>query len=359
MDVTGDRGDERRLADIEQVLTSTDPDLAEALRTFSLPHKRVWPWHALTAVPVRRAARVATPPRVPGTDGEVVVGVDGSGTSQRAAIWAARQAAEFDRSLTLVYGLSWPACVQAHPQLRVCAEEPVRRWAHTMLDVLADRCRLVGALDVRTRIVPGDPADAVIAGAGAAAFVVVGHDHRSGVTRLIPGSTAFRLTRSCPWPVVVVRDGLAVPHRGAGGPVVVGVDGSAVSGAAVRFAFDFAARHGADVRVVHSAGRLDTGGDYVETDTEADLRQGIGAVGSELAACARKYPGVRADLRTTTGDPARVLLGAADHARLLVVGSHGKGALGRALLGSVSHTVVDRAPCPVAVLPPETLKPLR
>ncbi|MCG8922539.1 universal stress protein [Lentzea sp. CC55] len=47
------------------------------------------------------------------------------------------------------------------------------------------------------------------------------------------------------------------------------------------------------------------------------------------------------------------LLSASAEASLLVVGSHGKGAVRRAFMGSVSHAVVDRASCAVAVLSAE------
>jgi nucleotide-binding universal stress UspA family protein len=52
------------------------------------------------------------------------------------------------------------------------------------------------------------------------------------------------------------------------------------------------------------------------------------------------------------GDPAESIVDAARSERsdVIVVGSHGRGALGRALIGSVSDQVVRRAPCPVLVV---------
>ncbi|MGW3470806.1 universal stress protein [Saccharopolyspora sp. NPDC000995] len=52
----------------------------------------------------------------------------------------------------------------------------------------------------------------------------------------------------------------------------------------------------------------------------------------------------------TLEKPVEALLREAQEASLLVVGSHGRGRLRRAFLGSVSHAVASRAPCPVAVL---------
>lgn len=52
------------------------------------------------------------------------------------------------------------------------------------------------------------------------------------------------------------------------------------------------------------------------------------------------------------GDPAESIIDAAqsEGADMIVVGSHGRGALGRALIGSVSDQVVRRAPCPILVV---------
>jgi nucleotide-binding universal stress UspA family protein len=52
------------------------------------------------------------------------------------------------------------------------------------------------------------------------------------------------------------------------------------------------------------------------------------------------------------GDPAEAIIDAAESegADVIVVGSHGRGALGRALIGSVSDQIVRRAPCPVLVV---------
>lgn len=392
MGATADHGEEHPLAEIERELSATDPELAAALSTMSLsprPLRSTRPWTALVvlglvlllvgwfvgiaavallgagsalvgAAVVRRSTSRPTcrPEEAAMGDGAVVVGVDGTEASARAALWAAGEAVAFGRPLVLVHGLRWPVYAQAYLNLQVdCgAEESARRWAQDVLDELAGRCRAVGAAEVRTEVTTVAPADAVIRGADRAAFIVVGHSDRAGVARLLLGSTAIRLTRSCPWPVVVVRDEAVVPERGSEGPVVVGVDGSPVSGVAVRFAFDFAARHGAEVLVVHAADRVAAG---VEVDAGVEPGAGEGVAAAELAECVRRYPDVRHAVHVGTGAPAEVLIAAGDSARLLVVGSHGKGALSRALLGSVSQEVVNHASCPVAVLPPETADPRR
>ncbi|MFT7840323.1 universal stress protein [Saccharothrix sp. BKS2] len=295
---------------------------------------------------------------------QVVVGVDGTDGAARAAEWAARRAALWGLPLLLVHGLRWPLYEQVHlhQPVDVAGEEAMRQWARDLLDDVARRCRARGAVDVRAEVVPGDPADVLVRAAERAAFVVVGHSDGGGVTSVLLGSTAAQVVQACARPVVVVRAGEggageedageedaggggtrgdAGEARGEGGPVVVGVDGSPIGGRALRFAHEFAERAGVGLLAVHAVA---DGAVPYRVEEDADL-----------AECARLHPGVRARVEVVPGPPVEVLLAAARTAGLLVVGSHGAGVVRRALFGSVSQSVVDRAACPVAVLPPHAV----
>lgn len=59
---------------------------------------------------------------------------------------------------------------------------------------------------------------------------------------------------------------------------------------------------------------------------------------------------VPVDLQVLEGYPGRALVQAAQGAELLVVGSRGRGALGRMLLGSVGLHCASHAPCPVVIV---------
>lgn len=129
--------------------------------------------------------------------------------------------------------------------------------------------------------------------------------------------------------------------------VVVGVDGSPASDSALAWAAAEAVDHGARVVLV----RVEEGlGDLpVPTDTwhrrEQELR--------ELAASLRDtHPGlddVTSELRE--GAPGPVLVARAADADLLVVGTHGKGAFSRAVLGSASSYCAVHAVVPTVVVP--------
>jgi nucleotide-binding universal stress UspA family protein len=70
----------------------------------------------------------------------------------------------------------------------------------------------------------------------------------------------------------------------------------------------------------------------------------------QLAGWQDKYPGVSVEARVIHRQlPAAALIELGHRARMIVVGSHGRGGFTRLLLGSVSHAVAQHATCPVAV----------
>ena len=130
-------------------------------------------------------------------------------------------------------------------------------------------------------------------------------------------------------------------------PVVVGVDGSEGSQRALRWAAEYARMSGAPLHAV-MAWDLPTNygmpATYDDVDftkeAEAKLEQTLAAVG-DLGAVQQ---------RVEQGHPAAVLVSASEHARLLVIGSHGHGVFAASLLGSVSHKCIHHAQCPVVVV---------
>lgn len=137
----------------------------------------------------------------------------------------------------------------------------------------------------------------------------------------------------------------------AGGGLVVGVDGSEGSLRALRWALREARVHTAPVRAVlawsyldQSPGSFDVA--YGENDARARLDGALEAVAGEVG-------DVEVERVVVCDLPARALLANAGDADLLVVGSRGVGGFKGLLLGSVSHQVVQHAPCPVVVVPGE------
>ncbi|MFE1922102.1 universal stress protein [Streptomyces asoensis] len=135
-------------------------------------------------------------------------------------------------------------------------------------------------------------------------------------------------------------------------PLVMGLDGSDESLAAVDWAVDEAARHGLALRLVH-ASRWER---YERAVLSAGRGRPSGRVLAEnLVAAAAERAALRdPDVKVTTDivpdDAVDVLLRESDNAFALVTGSRGRGELTGALLGSVGLAVAARARCPVIVV---------
>lgn len=141
------------------------------------------------------------------------------------------------------------------------------------------------------------------------------------------------------------------------GVVVVGVDGSPGSVAALEFALRDAARRGAAVRVVAAVQPPE----YWATAYGPVPLPPSAALLDEARAAARRWTDETAarlgldvplEVVTASGSPGRVLLDSCGDADLLVVGHRGRGAVGSVLLGSVGLHCVLNAACPVTVVRP-------
>ena len=143
-------------------------------------------------------------------------------------------------------------------------------------------------------------------------------------------------------------------HR-TGRRIVAGTDGSPSSMSALRWAIRQAALTGAAVDAVMAWCYPAAAGGYgwAPTGMEGsfDFRENAEKVLADAIGTACD-PGSEVPVRARVleGNPAQVLLDAADGADLLVVGSRGHGGFAEALLGSVSQHCVHHAHCPVVVI---------
>ncbi|GAA2558731.1 universal stress protein [Pseudonocardia hydrocarbonoxydans] len=143
--------------------------------------------------------------------------------------------------------------------------------------------------------------------------------------------------------------------------IVVGVDGSAGSREALRYAMRDAARRGARLAVVRvfepPQDRPAPYGlyglprppslDELTANVESTTRTMVGEVAAELGPEGAAVP---ADVVALLGSPAKVLVEQARRADALVLGHRGRGALASALLGSVGLHCVLHATCPVTIV---------
>jgi nucleotide-binding universal stress UspA family protein len=139
--------------------------------------------------------------------------------------------------------------------------------------------------------------------------------------------------------------------------IVVGVDQSAGSLAALRFAFEEARLRDATLRVVHAwqygyigVGFMEASYPLVGGDIKELQDAGEAALEATVREAIPDTDGMAIERRVMEGRPAEVLVEQSLGADLLVVGSRGHGGFAELLLGSVSHQCASHARCPVVIV---------
>lgn len=146
----------------------------------------------------------------------------------------------------------------------------------------------------------------------------------------------------------------------APGSVVVGVDGSEHGDRALLWASDLAALDRRPLALTHALGSLGTPGTVWLSERQTDrgvALEEMHAHGEQILTAAAervraRYPSVPVDTLAVADDPRQLLLGLAERATTVVVGSRGLGPVRSLLLGSVSLAVARHASCPVVVVRP-------
>jgi nucleotide-binding universal stress UspA family protein len=131
--------------------------------------------------------------------------------------------------------------------------------------------------------------------------------------------------------------------------IVVGVDGTEVGPAAVRWAAQEAARRSAPLRILHAAPYLGRGGPAGAPPPELPRARGITAVAYTVAR--HTEPGVQSSTEVVTDDAVTALLRAAAAGQLVVMGSSATGAADEMVLAKLAAKVAGHSPAPVVVVP--------
>lgn len=139
-------------------------------------------------------------------------------------------------------------------------------------------------------------------------------------------------------------------HQITPGSVVVGVDGSAAGGLALRWAVSEAQRTRQPLHVVHALESEAVLSDKLQLGSREAPARSDPLVGEALDLVTALAPGLGATPHSVTGFAPTTLIAASKVAGTVVVGSHGRSALPSALLGSVSQEVAIHSSCPVVVV---------
>ncbi|MEU1602894.1 universal stress protein [Micromonospora matsumotoense] len=281
----------------------------------------------------------------------VVVGVDGSRSALDAVRVAAREAADRHRPLRVVHAFIWPLFgIPLGPGPGAPPQAGLRHEAERIVaDGIAEARKVAPELVVTGWLSDGAPTPVLLRESRDAALLVLGTRGLGGFAGLLIGSTAVQVSARADCPVLVVRG-----EARADGPVLVGVDGSALSTEALGFAFAAAAQRDTGLLAVHAwLTPAPIGpGDVLPLvyDVEALAAEEERVLAEALAGWSDRYPDVPVTRRLVPGAAARVLVEESAAAQLTVVGAHGRGALGGMLLGSVSHAVLHHAHSPLVIV---------
>ncbi|MEV4239114.1 MULTISPECIES: universal stress protein [unclassified Nocardia] len=293
------------------------------------------------------------------TSAEVVVGVDGSAASDLAVRWAAETASQRQRRLRIVHGLDLSSIGAALRAYEVIVPHMLEKIRQRGQDYVLTAQRLAHRVDstlaVETEVSEANPAQLLIHRSETAHLVAIGAAGTAGTLAHL-GSTLLAVTSHGHGPIVVVRDTGTDQQTRNVGPVVLGVDGSPVSEAAMAVAFAEADARETQLVAVHASSEryLDifTPFPYIPSDRDIEIA-GHALLAGQLVQWQAKYPNIQIIRKVYLSGPRRPLLDWSKSAQLLVVGSRGRGGFRGLLLGSTSNALVQHAQCPVTVVHPQ------
>lgn len=179
-------------------------------------------------------------------------------------------------------------------------------------------------------------------------LLVLGARHLSEVGKFVQGSVSNEVVHRARCPVTIVHDDASLLEASGIGRVVLPVDGSRHANRACALAASLARGAGVPVELVfcQPGGQASGTDDATETQAERVFRTAREALGE-----------VPAGIHETLLDRERFAEAIVDQTRqhlaerpMIVMGRRGLGKWRESLLGSVSHEVIDRAPCPVTVV---------
>jgi len=281
-----------------------------------------------------------------------VVGVDGSDCAREALRWAIAHAPGRTSALHLL--TAWQTPLYAPPSMAAPMTVPLDDTAladaaRTTAQVEADHARADTSIPVEPVIAHGSASKALIEAGNHAALVVVGSRGRGGFGRLLLGSTSTQCATHAEIPTAVIPSDHAVTTTTS---IVVAIDGSQNSLAALEWALAFA-EPGSTVRVlwVWDATPLAVGADeFFFPDASDTAEERFHHLIDEVTRSGH-CTDVTIERSFVHGRPRSAIAEAAVDADLLVIGARGHGAVGSAILGSVSTWLLHHVDGPVVVVP--------
>ncbi|GGK23279.1 universal stress protein [Streptomyces camponoticapitis] len=280
------------------------------------------------------------------TGDEILVGVDPRGFPALVIAWAVAEAGLRNSPLRLVVAVP-PMLDTQHvdttPQymaLRAQGERALTAAAESVTGLAPEA-------HVETELLDGFPAAVLNQRATSnTRMVVLGSRRLSRPAEILSASSvAVPVSAHADCPVAVVRATEQSGHDSSG--LVVGVEGSASSRAAVAVAVEEADLRGVGVHAVWAWRRPAV----AFGDDEAGVEKRRRLLAEAVAGPASAHPDVKISQEVRRGHPVEELARASASASAVVVGRRGRGGYSGMRLGSVAHGLLHRAECPVITVP--------
>jgi nucleotide-binding universal stress UspA family protein len=280
----------------------------------------------------------------------VVVGVTGKGENTGALRFAAEQAGREGREVVIAHAVHQvlppppPSVLLTYSSLELVGSQ-------IATEVLEELHALSSAALTASGLArPGKPVDVLVDLSADARCLVLQHRALTRLRRVITGSTVAGVATHAHCPTVSVPAGWTTDRSPS--YVTVGVHETGLPGSVVEMGFSEAAARGRALRVVH-AWRLDGAyedmvaggiGDDLRAQAQIRLHEAVSKVHS-------RYPDVAVEIEVQYQWPIDALLELSEDSDLLVLGRHGGMTPMPHRLGSIAHTLIGQAKCPVMVVP--------
>lgn len=289
----------------------------------------------------------------------ILFATDGSQGSAAAEAYACGLARSWGASLTVMHVLEFPSGLNPeNPVNQLYLAELMKQATQELVEL---KTRAAGrGVSAETKIATGIPSEEVLAAVTGEGpdLIVVGTRGKTGLAHILLGSTAERIIRAAPCPVLAVRARLHDEEKTGrlrhNPPVIerilVPIDFSDYSLDALEYGAVVAQRSKASVRILHVLEPVSYGLDFTlpHVAKRDHDRTAITKKLSDLTA-ALTSAGLVSDFVVSGGLPADSILSAAvtPDVGLIVMGTHGRRGLSHALFGSVTESVLRKSLCPV------------
>lgn len=290
-------------------------------------------------------------------DKAVLVGVDGSDASYKAAWWAANFAKHAGLTLQIVCAYSLPsyAAVSFDATYTTMGDDVA---AHNDAQEILSKAKAIAddqGVSAATLIVTGDPSSVFVELSRNYKLIVIGNRGKGGLAERLLGTTSSSLPAYAYCPIVVVPytddDGNLMHLNNQIRSVAVGSDESKWGLKALQIAAGFADSWGAELNVMSAVPNISGLTGTGSAEEQSVMESYMDDLNTRIAPLMKTYPNLHVTKSVVPGSAVEALTQASKTHDVVVVGSRGRGGFTGLLLGSTSQGLLQHAVSPVYVVP--------